>query len=114
MLPTPLRLVVELGQLGLHRHALLGGQQVQLALVLEPLQLVQPRDPQLHGVEVGQQAAQPALVHVGHPGGLGGLLDDVLGLLLGADEQHDAAARRQVLHERPRPLQQVDGLAAGR
>ena len=101
---------LELQELGLHRHALLGREQGELALGVQPAQVVQPLDPLADRVVVGQQAAQPALVHVRHAGLLGDLLDDVLGLLLRADEQDDAPARGEVLRERPRLLEQLDRL----
>jgi small subunit ribosomal protein S2 len=49
---------------------------------------VQARDPRRHRVEVRQQAAQPALVHVRHRGALGPVPDRVAGLL---QEAHDFA-----------------------
>ena len=58
--------VLELRELGLARHALLGGQQVELALLPQGGQLVQALDPGRHRVEVGQQPAEPALVDVRH------------------------------------------------
>ena len=64
----------------------------------------------LHRVEVGEQPAEPALAHVEHAAVLGDRLDRVLGLLLGADEEDHAALRREVLGERPRPLEQLDRL----
>ncbi len=44
----------------------------------------------MDGGEVGEHAAQPAVVHVGHLGPLGLALDDLTGLLLGADEEDGA------------------------
>jgi len=45
----------------------------------------------LDGLEVGEHAAEPALVHVGHAAALGLVPDRVLRLLLRADEEHGAA-----------------------
>src|SRR5439155_8328876 len=44
----------------------------------------------------------PALVHVEHPAAARLLEHGLLGLLLGADEEHRAPARGQVAHERVR------------
>ena len=74
------------------------------------VQVVQPVDPLADRVEVGQQAAQPALVHVQHAGLLGDVPDRVLGLLLGPDEQDHPALGGQILHEGAGPLQQDLGL----
>src|SRR5262249_25861606 len=49
--------------------------------------------------EVGQGPAEPALVHVEHAAAAGFLEHGLLGLLLGPDEEHRAAARGQVTHE---------------
>ena len=43
------------------------------------------------GLEIGEHAAQPALVHVGHLAALGFLLHGLARRALGADEQHLAA-----------------------
>src|SRR5262249_39251258 len=49
--------------------------------------------------EVGQSPAEPALVHVEHAAAARFLEHGLLGLLLGPDEEHRAAARRQLAHE---------------
>ena len=70
------------------------------------------------GLEVGEHAAQPALVDVRHAALLGVGLDRVLGLLLRADEQDGAAVGDEVADERvggldPRQrLLQVDDVDA--
>ena len=51
-------------------------------------------------LEVGEHAAEPALVDVRHAALLGIGLDRVLRLLLRADEQHRAAVGDEVTHER--------------
>ena len=42
-------------------------------------------------VKVGEHAAKPAVVHIEHPAAFGFFLDSLLGLLLGADEEHALA-----------------------
>ena len=108
----------QLGEVGLGGHALARGQQPELALGLVALEVVQAPDALVDGLEVRQQAAEPAVVDVGHAGGLGDVLDGVAGLLLGADEEHDAAALGELagellrLLEQPLRLQQVDDVDA--
>jgi hypothetical protein len=53
----------------------------------------------VHGSEVGQHAAQPALVDVGHAHALRLLGDGLLGLLLRADEEDVAAVGDRLLDE---------------
>ena len=53
----------------------------------------------VHGLEVGEHAAEPALVDVGHADAGGLLGDGLLGLLLGADEQDRAAVGDGLLDE---------------
>ena len=95
------------------------GQQVELAVVALAAQLVQMVDAALHRAVVRQQAAEPAVVDVGHVDALGLQLHGLAGLLLGADEQHAAAALGEVAHERVRLLDQrkrllqVDDVDAG-
>ena len=69
---------------------------------------------------VGQQAAQPTVVDVGLLYAAGVLLDRVLALLLGADEQHRAAPLRDVAdvvigvlehHDRLLKIDDVDAAA---
>ncbi len=85
---------------GLLQLGLLAGEDQQLLLgeargghVLEVdlLQLLEALQPLVDRREVGEHAAEPALVHVGHAHAGGLLGDGLLGLLLGADE-HDGAA----------------------
>ena len=100
----------QLREVGLGRHPLAGRQQLQLALGLVALEVVQALDPPRDRLEVGQQAAEPAVVDVRHVGRLSGVLDRVAGLLLGADEHHGAAAARDVGGELLRLLEQLLGL----
>ena len=76
------------------RHGLevAGGQH---ALVLEHL-----LHPTADGLEVGEHAAEPALVDVGHAALVGVAGDRVLGLLLRPDEQDRPAVGDEVPHER--------------
>ena len=49
-----------------------------------------------HGREVGQHSTEPALVYKWHSASLGVVRNRALRLLLGADEQNDAASRNEV------------------
>ncbi len=53
----------------------------------------------MHRGEVREHAAEPAVVHVGHPDARGLLGHGLLGLLLGADEEDGAAVRDGLLDE---------------
>ncbi len=75
--------------------------------VLQPHQVV---DAALDGVEVGEGAAQPAGVDVGHAAALGLALDGVLSLTLGADEEEGLAGGDEVGDEPAGLFQAVDGL----
>ena len=83
------------GQLG----GFLLGQPVELAVRLASLQLVEQAEALLDGHEVGEHAAQPALVDVGHLGARRLFGDGLLGLLLGAHEEDGVTARDGVGHE---------------
>src|SRR4051794_24787087 len=99
------------------RHAALGDVvEVDLVELLEPLQPLRDRG------EVGQHAAQPALVDVRHAHAGRLLGDGLLRLLLGADEEDGAAVGDGLLDEvvgavdeRQRLLQvdDVDAVALG-
>ncbi len=78
----------QLQQFALGQAALLGGD----ALV----ELPQPADRLGDRLEVGQHAAEPAVVDVILAAALGCLGDRLLRLALGADEQHAAARRNDV------------------
>ena len=117
---TAVRLALEVGDaaevgfelLELRQQAdpLLRGQEVELALALQPAQLVQVGDPVGDGAPVRQQAAEPAIGDVRHAdaGSLGG--NGVLRLLLRADEKHRPAAGGEVAREVVRLLEKVGGL----
>ena len=68
------------------------GQPLELAVLLACLELVEQAEALADGHEVGEHAAQPALVDVGHLGARRLFGDWLLRLLLGADEEHRVAA----------------------
>ena len=68
------------------------GQQLVAAVGGHVVQFLKALDRLLHGDPVGEQAAQPALVDVGHAAAVGFFGDGVLRLALGADEE-DRACR---------------------
>src|SRR5690242_7543947 len=82
---------------------LLGERRVAAGL-LHDLELLEALEPLVDGREVGEHPAQPALVHVRHADPLGLLGDDLLGLLLGADEQDRAAVGHGLPDELVRPV----------
>ena len=90
---------LELLELGLHRDALLGRQEGELAVVLEAPEVVQVRDPVGDRAPVREQAAEPAVRDVRHADALGLVADSVLRLLLRADEEDRAAALGDVACE---------------
>ena len=87
-----------------------GRQQLELALLLQAAQLVQPLDALGDRAPVRQQAAEPAVVDVGHADALRLLGDGVLRLLLRADEEHAAAALGDVAREVVGLLEQLERL----
>ena len=89
-----------------HRDALLGGQQVELALLLQAAQLLEVGDPVGDRAPVGEQAAEPAVRDVRHADARRLADDRVLGLLLRADEEDRAAALGDVAREVVSLLQQ--------
>src|ERR1019366_1218287 len=64
----------------------------------------------LYGDPVGQQATQPALVHVEHRAALRLFGNCVLSLALGAYEEDDSAVRSQILHKFRRFLEHLQRL----
>src|SRR5438876_4071395 len=101
---------LELVALALRRDPLARRKELKRA-VLGPIQeVVEALDPLRDRLEVREQPAEPALVHVGHAGLLGGLLDGVAGLLLGAHEHDRPAAAGEVRGELLRVTQQSLGL----
>ena len=96
----------QLLQVGLRREALARRQQPELALGLIALEVVQALDAERDGLEVGQQAAEPAVVDVRLVRTLGDLLDRVARLLLGPHEQHGAATAGEAVRKALRLLEQ--------
>src|SRR5450432_1397716 len=60
--------------------------------------LLQALDRALHRLEVGEHAAQPAIVDVGRAGALGFFLHDLARLALGADEEDLPLVRGELAH----------------
>ncbi len=105
----------ELLHLALQRERLALVHLLEGAVVAHRLEVLQPLDRALDRLEVGEHAAQPARVDVGHAAAPRFLGDDLARLPLGADEQDGALVRRQladVLHrllvELHRPLEVDD------
>ena len=93
--------LVELVLLALHlQQLLLGAAGAGHVVEVDLVELLEAVDPLVHGLEVGEHAAEPALVDVGHPDAGRLLGDRLLGLLLGADEHDRAALGDGVLDER--------------
>ena len=119
MFLTPPRFARSFSRSACGGQALAGRQQRELTVGLVALEVVQALDPVGDRLEVREQAAEPAVVHVRLAGLLGDLLDAVARLLLGADEQHGAAAARDLvgellrLREQRLGLEQVDQVDAG-
>ena len=86
------------------------GQVVERAGALHLVQLAQAQQPLGDRREVREHAAEPAVVHERHADARRVLLHDFLGLLLRADEQHDAAAAAEALHELVGLLEAREGL----
>jgi hypothetical protein len=100
----------QLGHLaGQHELLLLGGHALPAGL-LACLELLEPLQPLEHGLEVGQHAAEPTLVDVGHADAGRLLGDRLLGLLLGPDEEHRAAVGDGLLDELVRLVDVGQGL----
>src|SRR4029079_11661561 len=90
--------------------ALARGQEVELALRLVALEVVQALDAQRDGLEVREQGTEAAVVHVRHARLLGGVLDRVAGLLLGPDEEDAPPAVGELGGELLRVGEQLLGL----
>ena len=82
---------LELGELLAENSLLLLGQNSHAAVLDHGLELLHAVDAGADGDEVGQHTAEPTLVDIRHVGTLSSVLDGLLSLLLGADEQHVAA-----------------------
>src|SRR6266496_1630446 len=106
--------LLELESLAVEQQLLLLGVVLELPFGGALLQLLQPFDLFLDGLEVGDRAAQPALGHVERPAALRLRLEDVFELLLGADEQdvfslqHHAPEQLLCSLDLPQRLLEVD------
>src|SRR4029079_7198830 len=103
----------ELREVGLGGHPLARRQQLELAVGLVALEVVQTPDALGGGLEGREQAAEPAVVHVRHAGALRDLLDGVARLLLRADEEDRAAAAGELGGGVLRPAEEPPRLAEG-
>ena len=97
-------------QFPLHVQRFLLAHLLHAASGLLLFQFLQTLDGLLDRLVIRQQAPQPAQVDIRHLATLGLLLDDLLGRLLGADEQHRAALGRQLADEVQGLLKQRQGL----
>ena len=86
-----LEVLEELPLLLLVPRDLLLRERVVAAVGDHRLEVAQAAETALDGREVGEEPAEPALVDEEHPAALRFFGDDVLGLPLGADEQHRPA-----------------------
>ena len=106
-----LEVLLELPAFLLEPRDFLLRQRLVAAVGDHRFQVAEAREAALNGVEVGQQPAQPALVHVVHAAADGFFGDDVLRLPLGADKQDRLAFGGQVGDEVLGFLEQLDRLA---
>ena len=106
---------LELGLLaGEDERLLLGADRVAAAGGLELLELLEALQPLVDGLEVGEHAAEPALVDVRHADAGRLLGDGLLGLLLRPDEQDRAAVGDRLLDEVVGAVDVATASAAGR
>ena len=66
-------------------------QNIEGSVLAHLLDLIQSLDSGLNGLEVGEHAAEPALVDIVHTAALRLFLDRILRLLLGTDKEDGAA-----------------------
>ena len=90
---------LQLGELLTQDSLLLLAAQGHGAVGDHALELLEAVDAGADGHEVGEHAAEPALVDVRHVGALGGGLHGLLSLLLGADEEDLATLGSGLLQE---------------
>ena len=100
----PPRLRVSFSRSRANISAFLLGHALERAVLGRLLHVLQALDRALDRLEVGQHAAEPALVDIGHAGTRGFLGDDLARLALGADEQDGAAVGRELADELRRVL----------
>ena len=92
----PAQVALELFELTGVAQRLLLRHRVEVAGLLHGLELLHALHTGGDGLEVGEHATQPALVHIGHAARVGVDGDGSLGLLLGPNEEDGAAASNQV------------------
>ena len=86
------------------------GHCFKLARVAHSLVFLHLADTLRDGLEVGEHAAQPAFVDIGHVASLRVGLDRILRLLLGPDEQHRSTVRYEIANEDVRLLKMTESL----
>ena len=94
--PDPAQVALELLELPGVAERFLLGHGLEVPGPLHGLELLHPLHPGRDGLEVGEHATQPPLVHVRHPAGVGVDGHRALGLLLRAHEQDGAPAGDEV------------------
>ena len=83
---------------------------LELARVAHALVFLHLVDALLDGLEVGEHAAEPTLVHIRHAALLGVRLNRILSLTLGTDEHDRSAVRSEVPNVGVRVLETVERL----
>ena len=92
------QVALQLRQFPGDKQGLLLGHHVKLSGTAHPLEFLHLAHTLRDRLEIGQKAAQPSLVHIGHSHSLGVALHAVLGLLFGSHKQHLAAICHQIAH----------------
>ena len=98
------KVALQLGELTIEEQRLLLDHDLELADLLLALELEHLADALGDRAEVGEHAAQPTLVHIGHVAAISGLADRVLSLLLRADEEDGATVGSHLADEVVRGL----------
>ena len=101
---------LELGVLLVETGLLLLGVRIEATIGLHGLDLLHALHARANRGEIGEHAAHPAVVDVGHAAALGSGLDGLLSLLLGADEEDLLAGGAQVEQEAVRIVDSVERL----
>ena len=104
------QVALKLLELAAQHEGFLLGHGVKLAGVPHALVLLHLGDALGDRLEIGEHAAQPALVHVGHAALLGVGADGVLGLALRADKQHPTTVSDKIADEGVGRLDPLEGL----
>src|SRR5258708_37244037 len=105
-----LEVSLELAPLFFEVGDLLLGQPLVAPVRGHGLQLLQAVQALAHGDEVGEEPAQPGLIHIRHPAPRGSLRDGLLRLALGADEEEGLALGGRILHGLQGLAQHAGGL----